>query len=62
MTFLAGLVALIIVFAIIAEFNQCKEHNPKTGLRCKMSTGHKWRSRGIEGMWHTDARGGRWRA
>lgn len=58
-----GVVA-IVVFLVLGSFGQTKEcgaPNPKTGRKCRMHAMHKYRD-GVNGMWHTDARGGRWRA
>lgn len=54
----------IIAFLLLGSWGQtktCGAKNPKTGRECKMHTHHKYRD-GVNGMWHTDARGGRWRA
>jgi len=62
MTVIIVVVVVILIFAALGSLGQCDAKNPKNGLRCKMQSNHKWRSRGIQGMWHTDVKGGRWRA
>jgi hypothetical protein len=57
-------VAAVVIFLLLGTFGQTKDCgavNPRTGRKCKMNTHHKLRD-GVNGMWHTDARGGRWRA
>ncbi len=54
----------VVLFLLLGSFGQTKDCgaiNPKTGRKCKMHSMHKYRD-GVNGMWHTDARGGRWRA
>lgn len=59
---LALILGLVVAFAVFwNNLWQCDAKNPKTGRRCKLRTSHKT-TEGLRGRWHTDHRGGRWRA
>lgn len=56
------IIGIVAVLALLGSVKQCDARHPQKGTRCVMGSSHKWGSPAVEGMYHTDSRGRRWRA
>lgn len=58
----AIVIGILVVLVLFGSMKQCDARHPQRGTRCVLRSGHKWGSPAVEGMYHTDSRGRRWRA
>jgi len=56
------IIGILAVLVLLGSMKQCDARHPQKGTRCVMGSSHKWRSPAIQGMYHTDRAGRRWRA
>lgn len=56
------LFGILVALVLLGSMKQCDARHPQKGTRCVMGSAHKWGSPGIQGMYHTDRVGRRWRA
>lgn len=62
MTAILLVAGVLVVLVLLGSMAQCDARHPQAGTRCTMRTGHKWSSPALQGMFHTDRQGRRWRA
>lgn len=62
MTLIIFAAIVLVGLVVLGSAAQCDARHPQAGTRCTMRTGHKWQRPVVQGMYHTDRNGRRWRA